>query len=170
MKFIPFLTPMFAPILICATAVAAENPDVVFFQKAAESNLSEIAAGDAVQRQSDNVALKEVAVDMVRDHTAAMRTLSGLAAAKGIELPPIASDAQNSKLTALRPLTGVAFDKAYVEWQIGAHRDAIALFKAESTTGDDLDARQFATATLPILQRHLDHLLSPAVESPVSPK
>ena len=167
MKSIPRLTPILAAFLFCASAVAAENPDVVFFRKAAQSSLSEITAAEAVQRQSDNAALKGQAADMLRDHAAAMRTLSSLAAAKGIELPQIASGEDDSALTAIRPLSGVAFDKAYVEWQIGAHRDAIALFKTESTTGDDLDARQFALATLPILQRHLDHLLSAPVESPV---
>ena len=171
MKHISSWTLALSPALICTAALAGENPDVVFFQNAAKSNGSEIAAAEVVQKKSDSEALKTLAADMLRDHTAALQTLTSLAAAKGIELPPTAGEAQDSKLSGLRNLTGVAFDKAYVEWQIGAHRDAIALFKAESTTGDDLDARQFALATLPTLQRHLDHLLAPsASESPVNSK
>jgi len=68
-----------------------------------------------------------------------------------------------------RPV-GVSFDKAYIEWQIGAHKEAIVLFKTESTSGDDLDARQFALATLPMLQADLDHLFAIVIDPQSSPQ
>jgi len=66
-------------------------------------------------------------------------------------------------------LSGDDFDRTYIEWQILSHKDAVALFKTESETGDDKDARQFATDTLPTLQLHLSKLLAmPNIPPPKS--
>jgi putative membrane protein len=52
-------------------------------------------------------------------------------------------------------LSGDTFDKSYVKGQISTHRDTIALFRKEISSGQDADAKAFATATLPTLRAHL---------------
>jgi putative membrane protein len=149
-------------IAVCLPMVAAaqDNPDASFYKKATAGGLAEIDGGMLAQRQGNSKAVKDFGAMMVKDHTAANHTLRDLADANHVDLPalPKADDAaQRAKLSAL---TGDAFDKAYIEWQILSHRDAIALFKEESASGDDLDARHFATATLPKLQLHLSALMA----------
>jgi predicted outer membrane protein len=63
---------------------------------------------------------------------------------------------------------GDDFDRSYIEWQILSHKDAIALFKVESESGDDKDARQFAIDTLPTLQAHLTNLLAMPMIAPAT--
>ena len=60
--------------------------------------------------------------------------------------------AQKAKLDVL---TGDTYDKSFVNTQIKAHEQTIALFKKEIASGQDADAKAFATATLPTLRKHL---------------
>ena len=155
---------------IATTALAAEeNPDVIFFRKAAESDLAQVSGAELAQQQARTAALRGLAATMGKEHAAALATLESLAAGKEIELPMRAGPAQQGKLSSMRALSGAQFDKTYVEWQIGTLRDAIVLYRTESSSGDDLDARQFAIVTLPTLQSDLDRLLAIVLDQPPAP-
>jgi putative membrane protein len=58
----------------------------------------------------------------------------------------------------LKMKSGDSFDKAYIKSQIKAHKDTIALFQKEISSGQDSQAQQFASATLPTIQSHLDKI------------
>jgi putative membrane protein len=62
-------------------------------------------------------------------------------------------------------LSGDTYDKSYIKSQIKAHRQAIALFKKEIASGQDPDAKAFATATLPTLRMHLKAIRSVAADA-----
>lgn len=161
------LIPLFVLTCMAIPAMGAEqNPDSHFFRDAVAANISEVNGGELAQSKSNSSALQKLAAMMVKDHTAALATLRALATGKDIEVPTTSSAGQTAKLAALRGLGPEVFDKSYVEWQIGAHKDAIALFKQETTSGDDLEARQFAAATLPTLQAHLDQLYAIVLDPP----
>jgi putative membrane protein len=51
--------------------------------------------------------------------------------------------------------TGAAFDKAYIDDQVKAHQDAIALFEKEASGGSDAELKAFAAKQLPGLRGHL---------------
>ena len=55
----------------------------------------------------------------------------------------------------LEGLTGGAFDVAYLTAERSAHKEAIALFTREISTGQDRRLVSFAKATLPVLKMHL---------------
>jgi putative membrane protein len=57
--------------------------------------------------------------------------------------------------TKLQVLSGDTFDKSYIKSQIKAHQDTIVLLKKEIASGQDPDAKAFATTTLPVVQTHL---------------
>ena len=92
---------------------------------------------------------------MVKDHTAANEKLQALAASKNITLPTSASVGQMATKAKLDVLSGDTFDKSYVKGQISAHRQTVALFRKEISSGQDDDAKAFATATLPTVRAHL---------------
>jgi putative membrane protein len=69
---------------------------------------------------------------------------------------------QKAKLDVL---TGDAYDKSFINTQIKAHEQAIALFKKEATSGQDADAKAFAAATLPTLRKHLKEARSIALQA-----
>jgi putative membrane protein len=148
-----------------ACAAADESPDSLFYHRANAAGLAEISGGELAQKNAKRVLIVNFGQMMVKDHGSAAVTLRGLAIVNHVELPTAVTPEQAAKINGLHDLTGDAFDKAYIEWQILAHRDAIALFKEESASGDDIDAKRFATEELPTLQSHLDQLLAMPVVS-----
>ena len=51
--------------------------------------------------------------------------------------------------------TGAAFDRGFLEAQVKAHQEAIALFEKQANGGGDTDLKAFAQKQLPGLRNHL---------------
>jgi putative membrane protein len=136
-------------------ALAASNPDASFYKNAAEGGIAEVDAGHLAQEKGNSQQVKDFGAMMVKDHTAANEKLQSIAASKNITLPTSASVGQMATKAKLDVLSGDTFDKSYVKGQIAAHRDTVALFRKEISSGQDADAKAFATATLPTVRAHL---------------
>jgi putative membrane protein len=134
---------------------AAGDPDAPFYVAATQGGLAEIDGGMLAQQRSKNPQVQAFASMVAKDHTAANAQLGELAAMNHVDLPTAPTPAQAAKKTQLKNLSDDEFDRAYIEWQILAHKEAIDAFRIESESGDDKDARQFAIDTLPILRSHL---------------
>lgn len=136
-------------------ALAASNPDASFYKNAAEGGIAEVDAGHLAQDKGNSQQVKDFGAMMVKDHTAANEKLQSLASSKEITLPTTASVRQMAVKAKLNVLSGDTFDKSYVKNQIAAHRETIALFRKEINSGQDADAKAFATATLPTVRAHM---------------
>jgi putative membrane protein len=136
-------------------ALAASNPDASFYKNAAEGGIFEVEAGHLAQDRGNSQQVKDFGAMMVKDHSAANDKLQSIAGSKNITLPTSASVSQSAAKAKLEVLSGDTFDKSYVKNQVKAHRDTIALFNKEISTGQDPDAKAFAKATLPTIQSHL---------------
>jgi putative membrane protein len=144
-----------APLMAAPLAFGADNPDASFFKKAAEAGIFEVEAGNQAEQKSNNAQVKDFAAMMVKDHTAANDQLKGIASTKSVSFPTTASVGEMAEKAKLDVLTGDTYDKSYILGQIKAHRAAIKLFNSEIASGQDADAKSFATAALPTLQKHL---------------
>jgi putative membrane protein len=51
--------------------------------------------------------------------------------------------------------SGAAFDRGFIEAQVKAHQEAIALFEKQANGGGDADLKGFAQKQLPALRNHL---------------
>ena len=161
---------MTAPAFAAPTAeISTDDPDAPFYATAARSGLAEVEAGMLAQERSKNPQVQEFAAMVVRDHIAANKRLHELAMANQVDLPMAPSPRQAQKKAQLATLSGDDFDRAYIEWQILAHKDAIEVFRRESESRDDKEARQFALDTLPTLRMHLAKLYALPVIPPASP-
>lgn len=136
-------------------AFAASNPDASFYKNAAEGGIAEVNAGRLAQDKGNSQQVKDFGAMMVKDHSAANEKLQALASSKNVTLPTSASVAQMATKAKLDVLSGGMFDKSYVKGQISAHRQTIALFRKEISSGQDADAKAFAVATLPTVRAHL---------------
>jgi putative membrane protein len=153
--------------LVCLAPViafAASNPDASFYKSAAEGGIAEIQSGRLAQDKGNSPRVKNFGAMMIKDHSAANETLQALAKSKNIALPTDSSVAQMASKAMLQVLSGALFDQSYVKGQVSAHRQTIALPKKEIVSGQDPDARAFASATLPGVRSHLDAIKTIATE------
>ena len=65
--------------------------------------------------------------------------------------------------------SGDSFDKSYIKDQIKAHKETVDLFQKEISSGQDQQAQQFARATLPTIQAHLDKINQIAAAAGITP-
>jgi putative membrane protein len=147
---------------------AAPDPDSAFYTNAAEGGIAEVQLGKLAQEKSSNQNVKDFGAMMVSDHTAADDKLQTIAASKNIKLPTSPSVSQMATKAKLEVLSGEAFDKSYIKGMIKDHQDTIAMFKKEAASGQDPDAKAFAIATLPTLEKHLKKIESIAAAAGIS--
>ncbi len=128
--------------------------DAHFVKMAAMSGMWEVQDGKIAANQGDS-AVKNIGNTMVSDHTKANAQLASIAQEKGITLPSQVGPKMAMASSKLKGLSGSAFDAYYLKTQLKGHEMAIALFKAEASTGSDPDLKAFANSTLPTLEMHL---------------
>jgi putative membrane protein len=158
-----------ALVLLCPlVAFSAEIPDAKFYRDAAEGGMAEVEMGNLAQQKAQSPSVKDFGAQMVKDHAAANKKLKTLALSKNITLPAGPSVAELTAKSKLQSLSGQAFDKSYVRGMIKDHEEDIAEFKKEAASGQDPDARAFATAILPMLEEHLKKIEAIAADTGVS--
>lgn len=129
--------------------------DVRFVTAASAAGETEVMAARLAQAQAQSSKVKSFAATMIRDHGKANDELKSVAQKDGYTVSMSPTPEQQNNLARLRSLHGKDFDTAYAQMMVKDHRDAVALFQAESTSGMDGDLKSFATQTLPTLQHHL---------------
>ena len=131
-----------------------------FVQRAAMSDLYELAAARVAMERAEATSIREFAQMMITDHTSSSRALKDAVAASGQTLAmPDKLDAEHqAQVDILRSLNGADFDREYISQQTAAHRKALALLKAYASAGDNAELRQFAQSTIPAIQKHADWL------------
>lgn len=155
-------------LLFPLAAFSAEVPDAKFYRDAAEGGLAEVAMGNLAQQKAQSPSVKEFGAQMVKDHSAANEKLNALAQSKNITLPANPSVDEMEAKAKLQALSGQSFDKSYIKGMIKDHEEDIAEFKKEATSGQDPEARAFASAALPTLEAHLKKIQAIAANAGVS--
>jgi putative membrane protein len=164
-------TALLSVLLVAAPLAAlADSPDASFYKNAAEGGISEVEAGNLATTKGNSQAVKDFGAMMVKDHGAANDKLKSVASTKGVDLPTSSSVSQMATKAKLDVLSGDTFDKSYIKSQVKAHRETIELFKKEIASGQDADAKAFATATLPTLRTHMKDITKIAADAGVKIK
>ena len=154
--------------MVASSFAFADSPDSSFLKSAAEGGMSEVELGQMAQQKAMNPAVKEFGAMMVKDHTAANEKLKALAASEQVSLPDSPSMMQKATKTKLNMLSGDSFDKSYVKGMIEDHKSDIKDFQKEASEGKDPEAKAFAAATLPTLQKHLEKIQSIAASAGIN--
>lgn len=158
-------TSIAAALLLSASSALAQTDaggtpsavdDSLFAGAAAESGAFEVAMSRLGLEKAVDPELKRFSQMMIDDPTKTNEELSRTASAKGIALPAEVGVCPRFKLQSLAGLSGEEFDKCYAEAQAVAHKDAIAIFKAEAERGRDADVKALAAKALPRIQGHLE--------------
>lgn len=141
-----------------ARAFAGVTPSTGDFVQAA-------LAGDAFEIEASRLALergddsiRDLAEEMIASHTQTSEDLARLAEDGGLAVEPAVSPTadQQSRLEELRELRGAEFVAQYLEYQEGAHEDAIDLFSRYAGEGESDALKAWAAQTLATLEHHLE--------------
>lgn len=131
---------------------APNSTDQTFMRKAAADGATEVALGQLAMQKAQSGPAKDMARQLVDDHTKANRELTEIATKRHVDVP---SQPESEALSKEKSWgTGTAYDNAYAQAMVKDHRKAIALF-TDATKSNDPEIRQFAQATLPVLKHHL---------------
>jgi putative membrane protein len=152
--------------------MAAEVPPATktFIDKVAVANKYEIDTSRLALKYGKSADVKSFAQQMIDDHTKAGQDFKASLAQANIEPPADALDfVHEAKYAKLRVLTTEAgFDSAYVDTQLQAHEDAVALFKDYAANGPTPAIKSFAQTTLPVLEHHLEMVKSLHAKTPAT--
>jgi putative membrane protein len=138
---------------------ASNQPNVAdrnFARAAAAGGLAEVELGRLADHNGRSPEARRFGQRMVEDHTKANNQLKGLAAAANIPLPNALGPEDQAMRERLDKMQGDAFDRDYIRGQISAHQETVQLFEYEIGSGQDLQLKNFASQTLPVVMRHLE--------------
>ncbi len=141
-----------------ATADTSMRDDRDFVMEASGGNLMEVTLGKLAKTNAASAQVKEFGQMMVTDHSKANSELKAVAAKKNMTLPETPMEKQQKQIDELKTKKGADFDKAYVEMMVGDHKEDVSKYQDEANKGNDADVKAFAAKTLPVLQKHLDHI------------
>jgi putative membrane protein len=129
--------------------------DKKFAKDAAMGGLYEVELGKVAAEKGGSDGVKKFGQKMVDDHSKANDQLKEILTKESMDVPSSLDSKHQSRLDKISKLSGPAFDKAYIKDQVKDHEKDVSDFQAEAQNGHDPNLKQFATATLPILQEHL---------------
>jgi putative membrane protein len=139
-----------------ANAGSAQAADRAFMEKAAMSDMAEIQLSQIAQQKATRDDVKQLAGRMVQDHTKTSSELKTIAAAANVTLPTTLDRKHQQATQKLQGMTaGAEFDRQYLNLLLADHKQAVALFRSESKSGRNPDAKAFAAKNLPALEEHL---------------
>lgn len=135
---------------------ALNSADSSFIQQAANSNLVEIALGQAAATDAGSAAVRAYAATQVKDHTAAEEQLASIASANSVTLPTTPDAAGQKIVTAVSAERGAQFDSAYLSTVTTQHEEAIRIAtQAAYTSGSNSDVRSYALDMQSSAKTHL---------------
>jgi putative membrane protein len=137
-----------------ASASGLPKEDRHFVDAAARANRAEIMMGKLALDRAQDEAVRDTAKRLVDDHERLGATLNGISVRHQFDLPEGVTDADQRIYARLAKLQGAEFDRAYVNVELRAHREAIGLFSAERHYGQVDALVRFAKHSLPVLREH----------------
>ena len=123
---------------------------------ATAAQLAEINFGRLAADQASSPDVKQFGQHMVDDHTKGLEEVNKAADKAGLATAQTMGAKDKDMFTKLSSMKGADFDKEYITSQVAAHKDAVALFQAESKNGKNDDLKAVADKLLPTLQHHLE--------------
>jgi putative membrane protein len=133
--------------------------DRAFLVQAHQSNLAEIATGKLAERKATRADVRALGRMFVADHRKLDAELRVVAKKLEVRLPSQPNRQQRAAAAKLERLSGRAFDKAWLDVQIVAHRQAIAAGAKEIAHGTNSDVVRLAKKSAPVIKHHLRELL-----------
>lgn len=131
--------------------------DEAFVKEAAERGMAEVVLGKLAGEKAYSEAVKQFGKMMITDHQKANDELKQLAQRKNIFIPAGLPDNMQRDHDDLSKKNTADFDEAFMKKMVRDHEATIALFKRAADKATDVELKNWASKTLPTLERHLQH-------------
>jgi putative membrane protein len=130
-----------------------------FIEKAAITDQFEIESSKLALQKASDPQVKQFAQQMIDEHTRSSDKLKATLESAGGVAPQIDLDAKHGALMdKLHKASGKEFDSLYVKIQRDGHKEAVGLFRKYSKAGKAAPLKGFAQETLPVIEKHLQHV------------
>lgn len=133
-----------------------DSIDQNFAVEAATSNMAEVQMANLALQNVSNDRIKAYANMMIQDHQKATQELQAIAPNKGLTIPTQPKPEHRQQMEMLKGKTGTAFEKAYMQHMVEAHKVDINEFEKAAANAKDSSIKNFAARQLPVLRMHLD--------------
>jgi putative membrane protein len=130
------------------------NFDRQFVEKAAQANMAEIEMAQLALEKATSPEVKQLAQTIQQDHQKAQEKLQSVAQDQNINLPSEPSQKAKQEKQKLEAMSAQQFEREYVQHMVQDHKKDIKEFQ-QATKQASGDVQQFASSTLPALQKHL---------------
>lgn len=145
-----------AALTLSATAAfAKQQPGQKFINEAAQGNLAEIQMGQLAQEKGSSDGVRQMGAMLIQDHTDANQKLMTVATSAGVTPPTEPNKMQKASMQKLSKLSGPTFDRQFAMEAVKDHKKDISDYSKEAKKAND-PASGYASAQLPVLQKHLD--------------
>lgn len=145
----------FASITLSITSAALADSASSFMEDAVKGNLAEVKMGELAQQNGGSQGVKDFGRMLETDHKAGNEKAIPLAKTVGATVPTAPPADAQSEYDKLSKMTGKDFDTKFVDAMVTDHKKDIGKYKTAAKDKNPAVA-QFAQATLPTLQKHLD--------------
>lgn len=135
---------------------AATSQAQPFLFYAGAGDIFEITSSMILLNKSSNPQVRQYASMLIDHHTRTTNLALANAKAAGVMAPPPEMSAmQKGMIGALHAAAPAAIDRLYLQQQVPAHQQALALQSGYARSGDVPTLRQTAQGAVPIVQGHL---------------
>jgi putative membrane protein len=137
------------------TKAVLNDAEKNFLKKAEEADIKERNVGRVVLEKSQNKDVKDYAQMLVDDHSKNLRDVVDLMNQKGMAQPKDLPEVKHDALDKLNAMSGTELDREFVKMMLDDHQKDVSEFRNEANTAQDKDVKDYATHTLPMLEKHL---------------
>jgi putative membrane protein len=138
-----------------ALAADLSSSDKQFLITAAKTDMIEAHEGQMAENQASRSDVKDFARTLVQDHTDDYGRLTTLASKVGVSIPTGINSAKEHGIAPLARLKGDRFDREFTSEEVADHKRVLAEFRREAEHGKDPDVKAYASAEIPVLEKHL---------------
>ena len=129
-----------------------------FITAASQSDEFERTEGKMAEAMGTSPAVRRFGARMLSAHTKTTQDLHAAIRQAGMPVPPpppMRPD-QIQMISQLRAMSGPQFDRAYLDQQIQAHEQTLALMNSYATTGAVPSLKAAAQMTAPLVRSHIE--------------
>lgn len=129
--------------------------DVRFLEEGIKKSTIQIEVGELAAEKASDQAVRQLGSQVATDHEQIRQTLIELAQQRDIEVSAQASEnAEGSAMDRLQEESGEAFDRTFLDLQLGVGQQIVDLYQRQASHSTDTELASFAITTLVQLQQH----------------